>query len=90
MIKYTMYGIIYIISYSATTLNLNINPAYEAHAPLQRNIAYEDTTLDTRELEESQTETIQEAEPTYETIASSQVLPHNWTEKFHNAKMTHF
>ena len=52
---------------SSTTLNLNNNPAYEAHTPLQRNIAYEDTTLNTGESEESQTVT-NPAEPTYEII----------------------
>ena len=31
----------------AATLNLNNNPAHEAQTPLQRNIAYEDTTLTT-------------------------------------------
>ena len=40
----------------AATLNLNNNPAYEAQTPLQRNIAYEDTTLTTSkpQLKESQ------------------------------------
>ena len=28
-------------------MNLNNNPTYEAQTPLQRNIAYEDTTLTT-------------------------------------------
>ena len=64
---YTAHNDMYKHSYSATTLNLNTNPAYEARTPLQRNIAYEDTTLNTREPEESQTK-ISQADPTYETI----------------------
>ena len=76
-IVYTVHNDMYDISYnySATTLNLNINPAYEAHAPLQRNIAYEDTTFNTREPEESQTE-INQADPTYETIPLASTHTH--------------
>ena len=75
-IQYTMTCIN--ISYSATTLNLNTNPAYEARTPLQRNIAYEDTTLDTREPGESQTE-INQADPTYETIPLTSTRTHATT-----------
>ena len=57
----------YNTSCSATALSLNNNPAYEVQTPLQRNIAYEDTTLNMRESEESQIVT-NPAEPTYEII----------------------
>lgn len=52
-------------TYSDAALNLNDN----IQTPLQRNIAYEDTTLttSTREPEESQAE-IKPVEPTYEII----------------------
>ena len=57
----------HIIHTSTTALTLNNNPAYESQTPLQGNIAYEDTTHNTRESEESQTVT-NPVEPAYETV----------------------
>ena len=65
-----MYDIhhVHTYAYSAPALNLNNNPAYEAQTPLQRNIAYEDTTHNTREPEASQTAVANPTEPAYEII----------------------
>ena len=54
------------INVSATVeLKLNNNPAYETQTPLQKNLAYEDTTL---AIKESQAMTTP-AEPAYEIIS---------------------
>jgi hypothetical protein len=45
-------------------MSLDINPAYETQTPLQRNLAYEDTTL--QSADESQSSSTQD--PTYEII----------------------
>ena len=58
------------VNISATDLNLNNNPAYETQTPLQRNLAYEDTTLTTGEPEEAQV-LMNPVEPTYEVIQPS-------------------
>jgi hypothetical protein len=47
-------------------MSLDINPAYETQTPLQRNLAYEDTTLQSQSTDESQRQ-----DPTYEIIPSA-------------------
>ena len=47
-------------------MSLDINPAYEAQSPLQRNPAYEDTTLQSQSAGELQSSSTQD--PTYEII----------------------
>ena len=47
-------------------MSLDINPAYEAQSPLQRNPAYEDTTLQSQSAGELQSSSTQD--PTYEMI----------------------
>ena len=56
------------VNVSATAeLKLNNNPAYEIQTPLQKNLAYKDTTLAISKSEESQAIT-NPAEPAYEII----------------------
>ena len=47
-------------------MSLDINPAYETQTPLQRNLAYEDTTLQSQSADEPQSSSTQD--PTYEII----------------------
>ena len=47
-------------------MNLDNNPAYETQTPLQRNLAYEDTTLQSQSIGEPQSSSTQD--PTYEII----------------------
>lgn len=47
-------------------MNLDDNPAYETQTPLQRNLAYEDSTLLTDEPQRPTTQ-----DPTYEIIPSA-------------------
>ena len=47
-------------------MSLDINPAYEAQTPLQRNLAYKDTTLQSQSADEPQSSSTQD--PTYEII----------------------
>ena len=48
---------------NAPDMNLDNNPAYETQTPLQRNLAYEDTTLQSDEPQGPSTQ-----DPTYEII----------------------
>lgn len=61
-----------------TTLNLNNNPAYEPQTPLQKNLAYEDTTLNISKPEEFQALS-NTPEPTYEIIPLTSSQPASTT-----------
>ena len=47
-------------------MRIDINPAYEAQTPLQRNLAYEDTTLQSESVDDPQSSSTQDL--TYEII----------------------
>ena len=55
-------------------LKLDNNPAYVTQTPLQKNLAYEDTTLMTSKSEETQAVT-NPAEPAYEIIPLILIQP---------------
>ena len=63
------------VNISATAaVKLNNNPAYETQTPLQKNVAYEDTTFTASKSEQIQTLT-STAEPTYEIIPPTSRQP---------------
>ena len=59
-------------------VKLSNNPAYETQTPLQKNLAYEDTTLTTNKPEESQVLT-NTAELEYEIIPLVSIQPASTT-----------
>ena len=64
-------------------MNLDNNPAYETQTPLQRNLAYEDTTLQSQSADEPQSSSTQD--PTYEIIppaaSGNTITAHTDTKK---------
>ena len=59
-------------------MKLNTNPAYETQTPLQKNLAYDNTTLTTSKPEESQVLT-DSAEPAYEIVPLISIQPASTT-----------
>ena len=74
--EYHHHNIIIIILYNSSStdlttinapdMNIDNNPAYETQTPLQRNLAYEDTTLQSDKSQGPSTQ-----DPTYEIIPSA-------------------